>query len=373
MLSDGRGRVVMTPATGDVIVDFLVRDEALSEPIEPVAEVALTPIEPPIEVLPPPVVVPCEIPALGGPSGTMYQPTVRGLDMTFVGLSDGQFCRGSPKGVADDNVEDDETPQHPVKISGFLLGMSEVTQAQWRVVVEAAKLAKDVDALSLNADPSAFKGDKLPVENVGWCDVLRFANVLSRLDGRAPAYEITVIPETTAEERYLGHCMVRWTANANGYRLPTEAEWEYAARAGTTTAFATGDDEAALTRAGWYGAWTDGAGGNSGGEPHDVCTRPEKPWGLCDLHGNVWEWVFNGNEVYVQHVSDVTVDPGHPSSDASSGFVETSSFTQPRGVRGGSWVEGPVYARSAYRNSAWADRANGFIGFRLVLPSSKRP
>jgi len=303
------------------------------------------PVEPVAEVDPAPVIGPCELPALGGPTGETHKPNIKGLDMPFVGLSAGQFCMGSPDGVG----FADEHPQHPVKVAGCLMGKSEVTQAQWRAVVKAAKAKKDVDAAGLNEDPSLFKGDKLPVESVSWCDVTRFANALSRLDGRAPVYEIT------------DGCAVRWIDGANGYRLPTEAEWEYAARAGTTTAYATGDDEAALALAGWYGSYTD-EGGNSGRKTHDVCTAPKQPWGLCDLHGNVWEWVFDAYDsgTYTQRATASTFD-------GSATLAETASGGAKRVVRGGCWNDRPGVARSARRFSFEPSFTNSRVGFRLLL------
>ena len=276
----------------------------------------------------------CDIEPKGGPTGKTYKPEVAGLDMAFVGLSGGRFCMGSPEGVGNDF----EYPPHPVKVSAFMLGKSEVTQAQWRLVVEAAKAGDDVDSTTLNAEPSHFKGDKLPVEQVTWCDVTRFANALSRLDGRIPVYEIT------------GICTVRWVDGANGYRLPTEAEWEYATRAGTTTVYATGDDEAALAQAGWYDV-------NSGWTTHGVCTAPAQPWGLCDLHGNVKEWVWDGFSDYV---------PGEVSNPRGGGDMY-------RMLRGGDWAGQFVDARSADRD--WNEPSHTYmrLGFRLLLSSPERP
>ena len=262
----------------------------------------------------------------------------------------------------------DEHPQHPVKVAGCLMGKSEVTQAQWRAVVKAAKATKDVDAAGLNEDPSDFENyffvaDNLPVENVSWCEVTRFANALSRLDGRTPAYEIS------------DGCTVRWIDGADGYRLPTEAEWEYAARAGTTTAYATGDDEAALALAGWYGAWPAEEGGNSGGKTHDVCTAPKQPWGLCDLHGNVWEWVFDAYDsgTYARRAAASTVDGGPSTFDGSATSAETANGGASRVLRGGSWSSWPEDARSANRDWNEPSYSDWFVGFRLLLCPPERP
>ena len=135
--------------------------------------------------------------------------------------------------------------------------------------------------------------------------------------------------------------------------MPTEAEWEYAARAGTTTAYATGDDEAALARAGWYG----GRRGYSGYSIHDVCTAPEKPWGLCDLHGNVFEWVWDGYSAY---------GPGEVINPRGKGGEQ-------RVLRGGSWHDGPEVARSANRLGYGPSNSFRDVGFRLLLSAPERP
>ncbi len=276
----------------------------------------------------------CNITPQGGPTGKTHRPLVAGLEMVFVGLSSGRFCMGSPEGVG----TTDEHPQHPVMVSGFMLGQSEVSQAQWRLVVEAAKVTNDVDAAMLIADPSRFKGDKLPVEQVSWCDVARFANALSRLEGRTPVYEIT------------GDCTVSWVYGTDGYRLPTEAEWEYAARAGTKMDYRTGADEMAMAQVGWFDL-------NSEGRPHVVCTAPEQPWGLCDLHGNVFEWVWDRFSAY---------GPGKV-GNAGHG-VDTA-----RVMRGGSWNYGFEYVRSSVRIRNLPSNKSGAVGFRLLLASSERP
>ena len=288
----------------------------------------------------------CGLTPTGGPSGARYKPAVKGLDMTFVALLPGQLCMGSAEEEGDEN----ERPMHPVKVSGFMLGQSEVTQTQWRVVVEAAQAAGDVDAAELSFDPSYHQGDQRPVEQVSWCEAIRLANALSRLDGRAPVYEIT------ADEKDSRVCTARWVDGAAGYRLPTEAEWEYAARAGTTTNYATGDDESDLASAGWYNG-DERSSGNSLGQTHDVCTAPVHPWGLCDLHGNVWEFVWDSRGSY----PDVEViDPRYNDGGEC-------------GIRGGCWRAEAVHARAARREEVLTREAFDDVGFRLVLPSPEAP
>lgn len=382
-LPDGRRAGVMVFGSGDVVVDLRAREEAPPRPpprdapptlpefdptlpeaglgAEEAARAALDPavfteaiteLEPANELPlgpeggvaePVPIMGPCGIEIKGGPTGETYKPKVPGLDMTFVGLSAGQYCMGSPERVG----HSDERPQHPVKLSAFMMGKSEVTQAQWRAVVKAGQAAKYWEAMSLELSPSHYQGDHRPVSNVSWCEAVRFANALSRLEGRTAAYKIT------------GRCIVRWVEGTNGYRLPTEAEWEYAARAGTTTAYVTGDDEADLARAGWYGNLAGTGTGNSRGSTHDVCTAQDKPWGLCDLYGNIEEWAW---------------DRYWPRA------YELEAVSDPRGgrgtaqvIRGGNYFSRPNFARSASRDYKRRPYRASFVGFRLVLPPQQPP
>jgi sulfatase modifying factor 1 len=220
----------------------------------------------------------------------------------------------------------------------------------------AALGADDPDARGLNPAPSYFKGDELPVEQVSWCDATRFANALSRLDGRAPVYVI------------FDGCAVSRAKDANGYRLPTEAEWEFAARAGTATAYWSGDTEADLARVGCYD-------GNAIGRTHAVAEKPENAWGLHDVHGNVWEWCEDHYDsgAYSSRASGLTVDPRQLTVTVSKTGVPTSAESAKRGalrvVRGGSWISRPENARSAYR--VWYSPSYSYwdFGFRLMLSS----
>ena len=172
------------------------------------------------------------LPCLSGAAGMIY---TNSIGMEFMLIPAGTFMMGSEKGYAD------EKPQHRVTISRpFYLGKYEVTQAQWEAV--------------MGNNPSRFDGRNNPVEQVSWEDVRVF---IARLN----AHE--------------GHTR---------YRLPTEAEWEYAARAGSTSAYSFGDDAARLGQYAWYGD-------NSGKTTHPVGQKLPNAWGLHDMHGNVWEWV----------------------------------------------------------------------------------
>ena len=211
-------------------------------------------------------------------------------DIEMVKIPAGSFMMGS------DNGESDEKPVHRVNISNsFYMGKYEVTRAQWKAVT--------------GNNPSYFKGDDLPVEQVSWDDVKDFIRKLNNLQSD---YE---------------------------YRLPTEAEWEYACRAGTT-----GDYAGNLDSMAWYGA-------NSGNKTHSVGQKQPNAFGLYDMHGNVWEWT---EDWYGSYSSGTVTDP-------------TGGLSGSRRVgRGGGWFSSAVDLRSAVRGGdAPSDRLNN-LGFRLA-------
>jgi formylglycine-generating enzyme required for sulfatase activity len=230
------------------------------------------------------------------------------IGMEFLSIPAGEFDMGSPSNEAGRWVN--EGPVHQVKISNaFYMGKYEVTQKQWRDV--------------MGNSPSYFKGDNLPVELVSWNDTQDFIQKLNEKEGGAK------------------------------YRLPSEAEWEYAARAGTTTRYSFGNDESIF---GYYGsklgdyAWYSA---NSGSKTHDVGQKKPNPWGLYDMHGNVWEWVQdNWHDNY----------NGAP-TDGSS--WERGSD---RVARGGSWDLFSGRCRSAVRNDN-GPGSGTFLGFRLLRVS----
>lgn len=221
-----------------------------------------------------------------------------GVTMSFVLIEAGSFVMGSDPNFSDG----DETPAHRVTLTQpFYLGECEVTQEQWVAV--------------MGANPSKFRGARNPVENVSWTDCQRFLTKLSRQAGR-------------------------------DVRLPTEAQWEYACRAGTTTRWYFGDDEAALPRYAWCGS-------NAKGTTHSVATRPANPWGLHDLYGNVWEWCADW---YARHYfPDDAIDPTGPATGDA------------RVLRGGAWGDSAEQIRSGYRNSMGPGEHNAGAGFRCVL------
>ncbi|MHC6204670.1 SUMF1/EgtB/PvdO family nonheme iron enzyme [Breznakiellaceae bacterium SP9] len=232
----------------------------------------------------------------------------------MVRIPAGTFTMGSP---ANEAGRWDQDPQHSVSISkAFFMSKYEVTQREWVNV--------------MGSNPSNFKGDNLPVERVSWFDVIDYCNKRSVKEGLTQAY--TRNGDT-----------VTWNRNANGYRLPTEAEWEYACRAGTTTPYSSGSS---VDTAGWHSD-------NSGKKTHPVGTKQANAWGLYDMHGNVLEWCWDWHGAYS---SGSQTDP----MGAASGSL--------RVFRGGGWGSSAAGLRSAYRYGYPPSDRDGDLGFRVVRP-----
>jgi formylglycine-generating enzyme required for sulfatase activity len=243
---------------------------------------------------------------------------VNGIGIEMVAIPGGRFWMGSPNGEA--GRFDSESPQHEVSVPDFFLGKFTVTQAQWRAVAQLPQINQ-----SLDADPSWFKGDDRPVEVVSWDEAQEFCARLSQATGKA-------------------------------YRLPSEAQWEYACRAGTTTSFAFG---ATLNTdiANYNGDFTYGNGktGVYREQTVDVGSFPPNAWGLYDMHGNVWEWC---EDSWHDNYNGAPTD----------GTAWINNSTENKLLRGGSWSDNPRGCRSADRYfNARDDRFND-IGFRMVLP-----
>jgi formylglycine-generating enzyme required for sulfatase activity len=248
------------------------------------------------------------------------------IGMMMMLIPAGTFPMGSPE--RDSSAFQDEKPQHGVRITQpFYLGIHPVTQGEYRQVVKK--------------NPSLFSGEEhLPVETVSWFDAVGFCNALSQKEGLPPFYAI----EGEAVE------VPDW--NGLGYRLPTEAEWEYACRAGSTTWFSFGDDENALGQYAWYSA-------NSIGKTHPVGEKTPNGFGLYDMHGNVWEWCWDeyADDYYQKSPAD---DPRGPEQAAN------------RVIRGGSCGNDPRRARSAYRDEYAPEYQHNDLGFRLARGQSGR-
>jgi formylglycine-generating enzyme required for sulfatase activity len=248
------------------------------------------------------------------------------IGIKLVLIPAGEFLMGSPD--SDPDADADEKPQHRVRITRpFYLGVRELTQGQYRAVA--------------GENPGHFKeSDDLPVESVSWLDAITYCNALSRKEGLAPFYRVQ---GATVE-------VPDW--DGTGYRLPTEAEREYACRAGSTTRFSFGDDAVGLGAFAWYG-------GNSRQRTHPVGEKQPNAWALYDMHGNVWEWCWDGYEAD-QYKKWSAADPLGPAHAASHVF------------RGGGWDDDPRFERSANRSwSAPGDRSS-YVGFRVARVQSGR-
>ena len=216
----------------------------------------------------------------------------------------GTFQMGS------NNGDSYEQPVHSVNIRQFAIGKTEVTQAQWQAV--------------MGSNPSEFKscGSDCPVENVSWDDAQLFIQKLNANTGKQ-------------------------------YRLPTEAEWEYAARAGGTGSWSFGNDATQLGQYAWYNA-------NSGGTTHPVASKLANAFGLFDMYGNVWEWV---QDTFHNNYNDAPND--------GSAWVTASASSSPWVIRGGSWYYGPAEDRSTKRNVITPGYRSSH-GFRVVLANMSK-
>ncbi len=241
-------------------------------------------------------------------------------NMAMVTLDPGEFLMGSPRYEEGRKKGED---RHQVTLNrGFMLGTTEVTQEQWFSV--------------MGSQPSSTHGINFPVENITFEQCVKFCNALSKMEGLAPAYG-------------LKNREIFWNRESNGYRLPTEAEWEYACRAGSQDRFTNGNNRSDLQAVSWSRI-------NSSGGSHEVATRYPNDWGLHDMHGNVWEWCWNWSSAYPTRFA---VDPEGPARGDS------------RVIRGGSWDNSSGACRSANHNSAKPGFKAGVLGFRVartVLP-----
>jgi formylglycine-generating enzyme required for sulfatase activity len=222
----------------------------------------------------------------------------------------------------------DGRPTHFVTISQpFYLGMHPVTQGEYMEIMKK--------------NPSHFSGgDRLPVESVSWFDAVTFCNALSRKEN-LPLFDN--IHGQTAE-------VANWEGAA--YRLPTEAEWEYACRTGTATRYSFGDREKLVDQYVWYAA-------NSGNRTHPVGEKNPNAFGFYDMHGNVWEWCWDGHDADYYKQS--------PTSDPRG-----SGETAYRVIRGGGWRNVSRGVRSAYRRRSAPENRGDSLGFRVARNLSGR-
>ncbi|NEP01574.1 MAG: formylglycine-generating enzyme family protein [Symploca sp. SIO2E9] len=258
-----------------------------------------------------------------------------GVKLEMVAIPEGSFLMGSPE--TEEGHRSSEEPQHQVTVQAFLMGKYLVTQAQWQAVAALRQVNRKLDR-----DPSRFKGKEKPVERVSWYDAVEFCSRLSRHTGRE-------------------------------YRLPSEAEWEYAARAGTTTPFHFG--ETITTEVANYCGIDEKIGGTlykgsygSGpkGEYRQETTAVgnfgvANAFGLYDIHGNVWEWCADNWHSNYEEAPD----------DGSAWIDAEEEEDSIKVLRGGSWNVFPGNCRSACRYSAYPGVAYNYaLGFRVVCVSA---
>ena len=243
-------------------------------------------------------------------SGAEYN---NSIDMKFRLIPAGTFVMGSPEGELG---RDTDESRHQVTLTkSFYLQTTEVTQGQWQAV--------------MGANPSFFSecGNDCPVERVSWYEVQEFITKLNQQTGQS-------------------------------YRLPTEAEFEYAARAGSSKAFANGEikeiacaNDPVLNAMGWYCY-------NAGDRSHPVAQKQANAWGLYDMHGNLWEWCAD-SRYDGDYPSQAAIDPVSPNPG------------EDRVIRGGSWNNDAWFARSANRDWTNPEYRNDYVGFRLVLEQAR--
>ncbi|MDR3328594.1 MAG: formylglycine-generating enzyme family protein [Prevotellaceae bacterium] len=218
-----------------------------------------------------------------------------------VQVQGGTFTMGCTSEQGSD-CGDDEAPTHLVTLSSFSIGKHEVTQAQWRAV--------------MGSNPSVFSGDNLPVECVSWSDAQAFIAALNTQTGKR-------------------------------YRLPTEAEWEYAARGGAQSRAYKYSGSNAIGDVAWYPD-------NSDNTTHAVGTKQANELGIYDMSGNVWEWCSDWHDA--SYTSAAQSNPAGPATGST------------RVLRGGSWNSSAAYCRSADRNGSSPSDRGAKVGLRLVLP-----
>ncbi|XYI00613.1 SUMF1/EgtB/PvdO family nonheme iron enzyme [Sorangium sp. So ce1128] len=249
--------------------------------------------------------------------------------LSWIELPGGVFLMGSPEG--DPDAQEDERPQRRIEVGAFALTATPITVRQYAAVLGGRVTEEEADR---------------PVTKVSWEDAIKFCNDLSQLSGRQRCYTLT-------------RDSLTWQ-DTDGFRLPDEAEWEYACRAGTTTRYSFGDDERRLGEHAWYRE-------NGGGRAAPVGMKKANPWSLHDMHGNVLEWTWNEY-------------PGRPGpGGADKAIADRSSRTAVRRpvrgvrvVRGGSFIDDATHLRSAQRTGAALDSQSEIIGFRCAGPARRR-
>ncbi len=250
-----------------------------------------------------------------------------GIKLEMVLINGGTFTMGAPE--TEEGSTDDERPQHEVTVPTFFISKYQVTQAQWRAVASLSQVK-----IELKSEPSRFKGDNRPVEQVSWNDAVEFCDRLKKKTGLQ-------------------------------YRLPSEAEWEYACCGGSTTPFHFGDT-ITTHLANYNGEYSYGEGpkGVYRKETTDVGSfDAPNAFGLHDMHGNVWEWCLDDWHSNYK---------GAPTSGSSWIDDKNNNRSQIKVRRGGSWYVNPSNCRSAYRSKDSPEFRFNSYGFRMVCAVAQR-
>jgi formylglycine-generating enzyme required for sulfatase activity len=265
----------------------------------------------PAKMSPPPIKLHIQS---GETAGERMVLKVKGVDYAFRWCPSGSFMMGSPES---ETSRDDDEVQHRVTLSqGFWMLETEVTQEQWESIT--------------GNNPSHFKGSHLPVEKVSWDDCQEYVSKLNNI-----------------------------VSSGYKFSLHTEAQWEYACRAGTTTAYSFGNSREQLKNYAWFGGYfvEDGLTASSGQTTNPVGQKEANTWGLYDMHGNVWEWC---SDWYGNYPSGSVTDPTGADSDSYHVF------------RGGSWNSNAGHCRSADRNYLTSSDRIFILGCRLVLVNENK-
>ena len=258
-----------------------------------------------------------------------------GVALTMLRIPAGSFEMGAPETEAESTER--ERPVHRVTLGEFLLGQTPITQAQWRAVAAWQRLDHEdgklwpeslyLDPVAKLKEPEPFQGEQRPVVNVTWHDAMAFCQRLRLRTGK-------------------------------NYTLPSESQWEYACRAGTTTPFHWGATiSTKLANYDGREVYGDGDKGEYRQQTVDVASFPANPWGLHDMHGNVWEWCADHWHSNYKGVSE----DGHAWIDEQAKDDPLKS----RLLRGGSWGVHPAGCRSACRGNFHPDDRYGNVGFRV--------
>ena len=265
------------------------------------------------------------------------EPLAEGVALTMLRIPAGSFEMGAPETEA--GSLERERPVHRVTLAEFLLGQTPITQAQWRAVAQWQRLehedgkvwpeSLDPDPVAKLKDPERFAGEQRPVVNMSWHDAMAFCKRLRLRTGK-------------------------------NYTLPSEAQWEYACRAGTTTPFHCGATlSTELANYDGREVYGDGEMGEYRQQMMDVASFPANPWGLHDMHGNVWEWCAD----HWHNNYEGAPEDGRAWIDEEA--KEKKSDMDGMLLRGGSWDNHPRYCRSAYRNLNHPDDRLNTVGFRV--------